>query len=65
MSIKNTKHDSTVKMIQQVCGQLAKDIELILIEVEQDSYDTGYDAGYAECKLDYGLVDKDVRSRPV
>ena len=38
MSMKNQKHDSTVKLIQQVSGQLAKDIELILIEVEQDSY---------------------------
>jgi hypothetical protein len=55
MSVSNNKHASTIKMIQQVSGQLISDIEAILDEVEQDSYDTGYNAGYAKCKLDYGL----------
>ena len=66
MSAKNNKHDSTIKMIQQVSGQLAKDIEAILLEVEQDSHDTGFDAGYAKCLLDHGLRDtRDVPTRPI
>ena len=66
MSIKNSKHDSTIKMIQQVCGQLAKDVEAIFLEVEQDSHDTGFDAGYAKCLLDHGLRDtRDVPTRPI
>jgi hypothetical protein len=66
MSFKNNKHDSTVKMLQQICGQLAKDFEAIIQEVEQDSHDTGYDAGYAKCLLDHGLRDtRDVPTRPI
>ena len=65
MSSKNQKHDSTVKLLQQVSGQLSKDIELILIEVEQDSYDTGYDAGYEKCKKDYGVGGNDVRTHNI
>jgi hypothetical protein len=66
MSAKNNKHDSTIKMIQQVCGQLAKDVEAIFLEVEQDSHDTGFDAGYAKCLLDHGLRDtRDVPTRPI
>ena len=64
MSAKNNKHDSTIKMIQQVCGQLAKDVEAIFLEVEQDSHDTGFDAGYTKCLLDHGLRDtRDVPAR--
>jgi hypothetical protein len=66
MSAKNNKHDSTIKMIQQVCGQLAKDVEAIFLEVEQDSHDTGFDAGYAKCLLDHGLRDtRDVPTRSI
>ena len=66
MSAKNNKHDSTIKMIQQVCGQLAKDVEAIFLEVEQDSHDTGFDAGYAKCLLDHGLRDtSDVPTRSI
>ena len=62
----NSKHDSTVKMLAQVVGTLDTDILAILQEVEQDSYDTGYDAGYAKCLLDHGLRDtRDVPTRPI
>jgi UTP-glucose-1-phosphate uridylyltransferase len=61
MSMNNQKHASTMKMIAQITGQLVTDLELLLQEVEQDSFDTGYDAGYAKCKQDYGLNKDETR----
>jgi len=59
LSSKNNKHDSALKFLAQLTGQLVKDIEAILFEVETDSYDTGYNKGYADCERENGLIRKD------
>jgi UTP-glucose-1-phosphate uridylyltransferase len=60
MSENNNKHDSGLKYIQQLLGQLLKDLELVIQEIEKDSYDTGYKIGYAKCERDNGLTRRDV-----
>jgi hypothetical protein len=42
---KNDKHDSSMKYISQLLGTLVKDIENVILEIEQDSYDSGYEDG--------------------
>jgi hypothetical protein len=44
-----------MKLIQEIVGQLLKDLEAVIEEIETDSYDTGYNAGYTACERENGL----------